>query len=280
MLSFIDSGLQDICISRDAKRGRGWGIPVPGDATQVQWTWVDALSNYLNALGYGEDGKKFKQYWPADIHVIGKGILRFHAIYWPAFLLSAKLPLPKKIFVHGYINSDGQKMSKSLGNIIDPFELVKKYGTDAVRYFLLREIPSTEDGDFTYKKFEGRYNADLASGLGNLVARVVALAEKSKTKKQSLKIVQDTKDRYKKAFNEFRFNEALISVWELISWCDRYIEKERPWEKPKNKEEIIGRLLFVIEEIAKLLEPFLPETSENISKQLKAKKNRPLFPRI
>ena len=285
-LSFINSGLQDFCISRSAKRAHGWGIEVPGDPTQRQWVWFDALSSYINAPGYPEDDKKFKKYWPADIHVIGKGILRFHAIYWTALLLSAKLALPKTIFVHGYLTSAGQKMSKSLANIVDPFELVKKYGTDPVRYFLLREIPPTEDGDFTGQKFEGRYNADLASGLGNLVARVITMAAKfripafakSRAGKQNSKIINNTWKNYKKALDNFKFNEALIAVWGLISWSDKYIEKERPWEG--GKEKVINDLLFALENIAQMLEPFLPETAEKILKQLKTKKSQPLFPRL
>jgi len=178
-------------------------------------------------------------------------------------------------------------MSKSLGNVIDPFELVKKYGTDAVRYFLLREIPPTEDGDFTYEKFEARYNADLANGLGNLVARVITLAKISNF--QFLKgggwvgvqtIINKTRKDYKKALEEFKFNEALISVWDLISFCDRYIEKERPWQESKKQKEVISNLLFAISNIAEMLKPFLPETSEKIFKQLKTKKSQPLFPRI
>ena len=311
IISFINSGLEDICISRLSERGRGWGIPVPGDPSQILWTWFDALSNYVNALGYGENSKKFQEWWQKNenkLHIVGKGILRFHGIYWIAFLLSAKLALPKIIFVHGYLTSAGQKMSKSLGNVIDPFELVKKYGCDPVRYFLLREIPPTEDGDFTYQKFEERYNADLASGLGNLVARVVTLAAELKTQKSNLKNraskgsegedenevfiapetqnlklkeeIKKTQQKYKKALAEFKFNEALISTWELISFCDKYIERERPWEKSEKQLSIINNLLFALDNIAQLLQPFLPETSEKIKKQLKTKKSQPLFPRI
>lgn len=281
VLSFINSGLDDICISRSAKRAQGWGVEVPGDPTQRQWVWFDALSNYLNALDYAENDKKLKKYWPTDLHIIGKGILRFHAIYWPAMLLSAKLLLPKKIFVHGYLTSDGQKMSKSLGNVINPFELSGKYGTDPVRYFLLREIPSGEDGDFSYEKFNGRYNADLASGLGNLVSRVIRLAQKSNPKLSDRKLqaeIDDTYKKYRKALGEFKLNEALIAVWGLISFCDRYIEREKPWENKDPK--IINNLLFIIKEVAKLLEPFLPETSEKILQQLRTKKGKSLFPRI
>jgi methionyl-tRNA synthetase len=228
VLSFINHGLEDICISRSAERAQGWGIDTPDDKTQKIWVWMDALSNYINALGYAQNSKKFQNYWNKKnkiLHVIGKGILRFHAIYWPAFLLSAKLPLPKIIFVHGYINSQGQKMSKSLGNVVDPFELVEKYGTDPVRYYLLREISSTEDGDFTFQKFEERYNSDLAKGLGNLTARVITLAEKNITNNQlsiinkswsakSKTIIDKTWKNEQKCLDNFKFNEALAEIWE------------------------------------------------------------------
>jgi len=289
VINFLISGLEDICISRSTERAKGWGIDVPGDLTQKIWVWFDALSNYINALGYGKNSKNFQDWWQKNknkLHIIGKGILRFHAIYWPAMLLSAKISLPNKIFVHGYLTSGGQKMSKSLGNVIDPFELVKKYGTDAVRYFLLREIPPTEDGDFTYEKFEQRYNSDLAKGLGNLVARVITLAEKVSSikyqvvSKEISRVIDKTWKNYKRALDEFKFNEALISIWELISFCDKYIEKEKPWEENKKQKEVINNLLFTINEIAKLLEPFLPETSDKIKEQLKIKKPQALFPKI
>jgi len=289
MLSFIKQGLEDISFSRPAEKLK-WGIFVPHDKSQTIYVWADALVNYLSALGY-PSSKNFKKFWPANIHCIGKDILKFHATIWPAILFSLNLPLPKNILVHGHITVSGKKMSKSLGNVIDPFELVKKYGTDAVRYFLLREIPPTEDGDFTYEKFEARYNSDLVKGLGNLVARVITLVEKSKIKNSNFKInpkfkiqIDKTQKEYKKALNEFKFNEALISIWELISFCDKYIEKEKPWELLKIKnlklKIIIYNLLFSLDNIAKLLQPFLPETSEEILKQLKTKKSEILFPRI
>jgi len=294
VLSFINSGLEDICISRSAERAGGWGIDVPEDPTQKIWVWLEALSNYITALGYGENGKKFQKFWLKNenkLHVIGKGISRFHCIYWPAFLLSTKLPLPNKIFIHEYLTVGGQKMSKSLGNVIDPFELVKKYGTDSVRCFLLRETSPFEDLDFTYEKFEKRYNSDLAAGLGNLVARVITLAEKFKIPafakatagKQNSKLkkeIDNTWKKYKKALEEFKFNESLTSIWDLISFCDGYIERERPWEGSENQKRIISNLLFSINEIAKLLKPFLPQTSEEIINQIKSKKAEPLFPRI
>jgi methionyl-tRNA synthetase len=279
MLSFIGQGLEDVSFSRPRKDLK-WGIPVPDDDSQIIYVWADALINYLSVLDY-PDGENFKKYWPADIHCLGKDILRFHATIWLGMLLSLGLELPKNILVHGFITSNGQKMSKSLGNVIDPFELVKKYGADAVRYFLLREIPSTEDGDFTYEKFEARYNADLASGLGNLISRTIALSEGVEIVNPKFqKEIERTKDEYKKALDNFKFNESLGFIWELISFCDGYIDKERPWEEKNNKNEVIGGLIFTLDEIAKLLQPFLPETSEKILIQLKTKKSEPLFPRI
>lgn len=293
MLNFIKQGLQDISFSRPQKDLK-WGIPVPDDDSQTVYCWTDALTNYISAIGYFNETKNFKKYWPADVHCIGKDIQKFHCVIWPGMLLSLGLPLPKTIFVHGFITVANQKMSKSLGNVIDPFELVKKYGCDPVRYFLLREIPPTEDGDFTYEKFEGRYNSDLAKGIGNLVARVVTLAKKFKISiknfknKQNPRIkkeIDDTWKSYKKALEEFKFNEALVSIWNLISFCDKYIEKEKLWQKSKKQNKVIGDLLSTINEIAKLLEPFLPETSEKILKNIrqsteKTKKSKPLFPRI
>ncbi len=277
MLSFVKQGLIDISFSRPRKDLQ-WGIPVPDDDSQTIYCWADALTNYFS----GAPGR-----WPADVHCIGKDIQKFHCLIWPGMLLSLDLKLPKIIFVHGFITVKDQKISKSLGNIIDPFELVKKYGTDAVRYFLLREIPPTEDGDFTRQKFEGRYNSDLASGLGNLVARVITLAEKSKIQNPKSKInsglkkeIEKSKETWAKTLNEFKFNEALIAIWGLISFCDRYIEKERPWKESEKQLSIINDLLFALENIAQILKPFLPDASEKILKQLNSKKSKPLFPRI
>lgn len=283
MTSFISQGLEDVSFSRPRKDLK-WGIPVPGDESQTIYVWADALVNYLSALGYPDDN--FKKYWPPDVHCLGKDILRFHATIWLGMLLSLKLPLPKNIFVHGFITSNGQKMSKSLGNVVDPFELVKKYGIDPVRYFLLREITSTEDGDFTYEKFEQRYNSDLAKGLGNLVSRVSNLARKHSlhsgvsAKGQIKEEISNTQEKYQKALSDFKFNEALISIWGLIGFCDRYIEKEKPWEDGKKAKEVITNLVSALEEIAKLLEPFLPQTSKEAVEQLKSEKNKALFPRI
>jgi len=289
ILSFISQGVEDISCSRSKEKLR-WGIPVPDEEDQIIYIWFEALLNYISALGFAKNSIKFRKLWPAEVHCVGKDIFRFHILLWPAILSALKLPLPKNVLVHGFITSNGQKMSKSLGNIVCPVELVKKYGIDPARYFLLREIPSTEDGDFTYEKFEERYNSDLANGLGNLVARVITLGEKLKvkssksrttTKNSKLKVKIDKAQKdCKKSLDEFKFNEALISIWDLISFCDHYIEKEQPWKESKNQKEVISNLLFAILEIAKILEPFLPETSEKILKQIKNKRSKPIFPRI
>lgn len=296
ILRFIDSGLQDFCISRSNERAKGWGIDVPGDDTQKIWVWFDALINYISALGYGEeDDSKFKKYWQKDsrkVHVVGKGVTRFHAVYWPVMLLSAGLELPNTIFSHGYITVDGEKMSKSLGNVVNPYELVEKYGTDAVRYFLLSEIPALSDGDFTYEKFQKRYNSDLAKGIGNLFARTLAMVEKAGLKEfriepndYTIKEVDEIKKKYEDNFSNF--SETLRDIWELIKSCDKYIEEEKPWtviEEVKQKE-IFSNLIYCLKNISEMIAPFLPETSEKMKNGLgedngvfNVKKGEPLFP--
>ncbi|MBU3896224.1 class I tRNA ligase family protein [Patescibacteria group bacterium] len=283
MLSFLDQGLEDVSFSRPRKDLR-WGFPVPNDDSHTIYVWADALTNYISALGYDKESKLFNKFWPADVHCLGKDILRFHALIWPGILLSAGLSLPKNILVHGHIMSGGQKMSKSLGNVVDPFELVKKYGTDAVRYFLLREISTTEDGDFTIEKFEERYNADLAGGIGNLLSRVLTVAEKIDSKNDKLdpdiqKEIKAVKDKYHASFKEYKITEAIKAIWELISYCDRYIEQQKPWQTKDPKT--INSLLACLKEISLLLEPILPETAEKISKQvLQRKKGEQLFKKL
>ncbi|MFH1643483.1 MAG: methionine--tRNA ligase [Patescibacteria group bacterium] len=290
ILSFINSGLEDICVSRSKERARGWGIPVPGDDSQIIWVWFDALANYITAAGFGNDEELFEKLWPADMHIVGKGILRFHAVHWPAILLSAGLELPKLIFSHGYITVDGMKMSKSIGNVINPYDLVEKYGTDPVRYFLLREMPSTGDGDFTYEKFEERYSADLAKGLGNLTSRVITLAKdfdfqfdasKKFTDNELREVVMvDSWKTYRKKMDELKFNEALVAIWSVIGACDKIIEKEKPWEKKNGWEKVVEDLLLALFYIAKMLKPFLPETSDKILEQISTKKAEAIFPQL
>lgn len=295
ILSLIESGLEDVSFSRP-KKDLSWGVPVPNDSEHTMYVWCDALSNYITAIGYIEENLKFWKWWPTDLHVIGKDILRFHAAIWPAMLLSAGVPLPKALFVHGFITVDGEKMSKTVGNVIDPAELVKKYGTDAVRYYLLREIPSYEDGDFSYKKFEERYNGDLANGLGNLVARVAALGEKlgeiqdfeNKVDDAVISRTKDIKNEYKKAIEEIKLNESLARIWELISFADSFINEKKIWlAKEGELSEYLSSAGYLVIKISELLAPFLPEAAEKIGKQfvvqngvLKIKKEGNLFPRL
>ncbi len=287
ILSFLKGGLKDISISRSNERAKNWGVSVPGDETQKIYVWFDALNIYRS----GVEGKTDRDWWPADLHVLGKGILRFHAIYWLAFLLSAKLELPKTILVHEYITINGAKMSKSIGNVIDPIELIEKYGTDALRYYFLRQISPFADGDFSEDKFKESYNADLANGLGNLVARVAKLCETSNHKElasaegSSVHILDV--EGYSEALSNFRFNDALSFVWKKITDLDKYINTEKPWELLKTNDHklktVLAHAIDQLQEIAALLEPFLPETARKIEDQFKGPTIRSapsLFPRI
>ena len=286
-VNFVKQGLSDISISRSNERAKNWGVTVPGDETQKMYVWFDALNIYQSGVGFGWDDEKYKKLWPADVHVIGKGILRFHAIYWPAFLLSAKLDLPKSIFVHGYFTVDGQKMSKTLGNVVDPNEIIKKYGVDALRYYFLAEIPPASDGDFSEDRLKEVYNADLANGLGNLVARVAKLCETSGFKQaQNQKHVIEDQD-YIKALESYRFDEGLKFIWNKIDQLNKYVDENKPWELQKNNDpklkDVLSHLVDGIQEIAELLLPFLPQTSEKIREQFardQIKSSFSLFPRI
>lgn len=283
VLAFIKRGLEDFSISRSKERAKGWGIPVPGDESQVIYVWFDALTNYLTGLDYATDGELFREYWlknPNRVHVIGKGILRFHAVYWPAMLLSARIPLPTEIFVHGYLTVEGQKISKSLGNVIDPFALAEKYGTDPVRYYLLAKFSPFEDGDFSEEKLKETYNSDLANGLGNLVSRVAKLAEGSEVKNQRSRVEEPG---YATALTNFRFDEALGVVWKKISDLDKYVNENKPWEKEgadldRDLQHLTSNILY----LTSLIEPFLSETAKKIRKQFtgKIKPASPLFPRL
>src|SRR3989344_3202470 len=271
ILSFFKGGLIDISVSRPRK-SLLWGISVPGDSSQTIYVWLEALVNYLSAIGYGRNSE-FKKFWPADIHFIGKDILRFHAVIWSAMLISAKLPLPKKIFVHGFITVNGQKMSKTIGNIIDPVDLAKRYGADALRYYLLREIPAYDDGDFTEEKFRVRYNGDLANGLGNFTARFLTLASRDVNlricaNKNIDKKVKEIKKSVEQKLEEFKFHEALAAIWQLISFGDNYINKTEPWKIANldKKSRVLMDLIMILKNSAELLEPFLPQTSEKILK--------------
>lgn len=286
VLGFLREGLKDFSISRSIERARNWGIPVPGDPTQVMYVWVDALSNYVTALDYENNGKNYQDFWESDeaerIHVIGKGIVKFHALYWIGMLLSAKLPLPTQEFVHGYVTVEGNKIGKSLGNAIHPNEVVKKYGVDAFRYYLLREIPAYGDGDFSWARMNEVYQADLANGLGNLVARVAALAERAETRFQMLEVRMSVE--VTKTLDEYKFDSAMTAIWAKVKAADQYVSERRVWElKDKEKEEALSKLVNEIRQIAVDLAPFLPETALKIKKMFggeKIVKGESLFPRL
>ncbi|MBI2600601.1 methionine--tRNA ligase [Candidatus Daviesbacteria bacterium] len=281
VLVFLKSGLHDFSISRSNERTKNWGVPVPGDGTQKIYVWFDALNIYQSGIGFGWDEEKYKKYWPADLHVIGKGIIRFHAIYWPAILLSAGLKLPKKLFVHEYFTVNGQKMSKTLGNVYDPSIAIEKFGTDALRYYCLAKISPFQDGDFSEEKLVESYNSDLANGLGNLVARVSRLCEQNNIEAgQGSNVWCADLVKY---MEQFKFNEAIGIIWGLISEADKKINQDKPWEQKGEKlTEILEDLVKRIQAIAFNLQPFMPQTSEKILKQFSGqiKSNPPLFPRI
>lgn len=281
ILSFIKSGLQDFSVSRSNERAKNWGVQVPGDPSQRMYVWFDALNIYQSGIGFGTDEATYEKWWPADIHVIGKGIIRFHAVYWPAILLSAGLKLPKKLFVHEYFTVNGQKMSKSIGNVYDPVPLVEKYGADSLRYYCLAKISPFQDGDFSEDKFIEAYNADLANGLGNLVARVAKLAEKHEL--QAPDHPTELEVEVKQKLDAFKFNEALGIIWAIIAKADQKISEEKPWELEGEKaKKVLGELTTTIITIAYNLKPFLPETAEKILTQFSGKitSQSPLFPRI
>lgn len=311
VLGLFKQEIGDFSVSRSSVK---WGIPLPWDKSQVAYVWVDALTNYINALGYGSgETAKLEKFWPADIHILGKDILKFHCIYWPAMLLAAGLPVPKNLYVHGFFTVDGRKMGKSLGNVIDPFNLIKEFGADAARYLLLSQFPFGQDGDIKASQFVIQYNSDLANGLGNFASRVTAMAEKyfsgaiparsSELKGEAEKIWNG----YKSAMLDFQIDGALEAIKKLNQLGDGYVEKNKPWELAKVDEarlkEVIYNLLEILRRLALMLWPIMPETAEKIfgalgqsdfsSRKLselevwgllepgdKVGKNEPLFPRI
>ncbi|MBI2409420.1 methionine--tRNA ligase [Candidatus Kaiserbacteria bacterium] len=292
ILSFISGGLEDVSFSRPRRSSwpRGLGIPVPGDDSQVMYVWCDALANYISALGFGRDDALYQEFWPADVHIIGKDILRFHAAIWPAMLLSAGLPLPKTLFVHGFITSGGKKMSKTLGNVIDPEDLIDTYGPDAVRYFLLRHISPFEDGDITREGFKEAYTANLTNGLGNLVARVMKLAEEHLSGPVKL-AGEDTivSGEFAEKVETFRFNEAMDVVFEKIAVADVFMTEREPYKKIKSadasEKEVARRdiesLVRQLASIAAHLAPAMPATSKAILAAIREnRKPENLFPRL
>jgi methionyl-tRNA synthetase len=284
MLGFVSHGLEDFSVSRPEKRGRKVGVPVPNDPSQVMYVWFDALAVYMTAIGWGFDEDLWKKYWPAQAHVIGKGINRFHSVYWIGMLLSAGLPLPEMVSVHGYITANGQKMSKSLGNVIDPFETVKKYGLEPVRYYLLKYIPSHADGDFSYEKFTEVYNADLANGLGNVCSRVAKLCEKTEVGGSVDATPPEFEAEYQDALAVFDQSTALHFISGKVAALDQYLSETTPWKKTgSEQQDILKAAVNQIVVIAHHLQPFMPTTATKILthfQQAQITALEPLFPRL
>jgi methionyl-tRNA synthetase len=268
IVSLLREGLDDISISRPAAKLE-WGIPVPGDKTQVMYVWFEALMNYITVLGYPEH-TDFKKFWPADTQIIGKDIIRFHAAIWPAMLMGLGVALPKQLYVHGFVNVDGQKMSKSIGNVIAPSEIIEKYGADAFRYFFLRHIPSYDDGDFSWKQFESAYNNELANELGNAVQRTLAMIQKYQSGLiGDIPQAEHDTGAYQEALAACKFDRALDAVWDRVRGLNQFIDQEKPWQIAKEGDEehlreVLASQCSDLLQIGNLLEPFLPSTAQKI----------------
>jgi len=281
VLSFIKSGLQDLSVSRTSFT---WGIPVPGDDKHVMYVWLDALTNYIAALGYPDLGGDYATFWPADLHMVGKDIVRFHAIYWPAFLMAANLQPPKRVFAHGWWTNEGQKISKSLGNVIDPLQLIEKYGLDQVRYFLLREIPFGADGDYSHRAMVGRMNSELANDYGNLAQRTLSMIFKNcagaiptpgplnEDDHALLDAAYGLLEKSRDALDRQLFHEALEAIWVVVRAANGYVDRQAPWGLKKTDPERMGTVLWVLAEtirsMALLTQAYMPTSSAVLLDQL------------
>ncbi|MBC7952606.1 MAG: methionine--tRNA ligase [Rhodospirillaceae bacterium] len=281
VISFVKGGLLDLSVSRTSFK---WGIPVPGDEAHVMYVWLDALTNYITATGYPDQGGDYAKYWPADLHMVGKDILRFHSVYWPAFLMAADLPPPKRVFAHGWWTNEGAKISKSVGNVIDPIHLIEKYGLDQVRYFLLREVPFGNDGDYSHRAMVTRMNSELANDYGNLAQRSLSMVAKNcanavpqhgqpnEDDREMLDAAHGLLPKVRDALDRQMFHEALEAMWMVIRAANGYVDRQAPWALKKTDPERMGTVLWVLAEtvrnLALMTQPFMPDTSAKLLDQL------------
>jgi len=291
VVSFVKGGLEDLSISRTTFK---WGVPVPGDDDHIMYVWLDALANYITATGYpNQEAADYRRFWPADLHMVGKDILRFHAVYWPAFLMAAELPPPRRIFAHGWWTNEGQKISKSLGNAIDPLQLVEKYGLDQVRYFLLREVPFGNDGDFSHSAMVGRINSELANEFGNLSQRVLSMIFKNgdavlpqpgpytEDDETILKGADAMLDAVRVHLDVQAFHEALAAIWDVVRGANAYIDRQAPWVLRKSDPERMNTVLYVLAEVVRriaiVMQPVTPSACRKILNQLNVKERLRTF---
>ncbi len=281
VLSFVKGGLQDLSVSRTSFK---WGVPVPGDDAHIMYVWLDALTNYITAVGYPDQSGDYARRWPADLHMVGKDILRFHTVYWPAFLMAAELDPPKRVFAHGWWTNEGQKISKSLGNVIDPIGLVERYGLDQVRYFLLREVPFGNDGDFSHRAMINRMNGELANDLGNLAQRSLSMINKNANAQvpQPGEFNDDDKEmlgaadallaKVRDALDRQQFHEAIETIWVVVRAANGYVDHQAPWAlkktDPARMQTVLYVLADVIRQAALLLQPIMPASTERMLDQL------------
>jgi len=286
VISFVKGGLQDLSVSRTSF---SWGIPVPNDPAHIMYVWLDALTNYLTATGYPEQGGELARFWPADLHMVGKDIVRFHAVYWPAFLMGAGLAPPKRVFAHGWWTNEGQKISKSVGNVIDPGMLIDKYGLDQVRYFLLREVPFGNDGDFSHRAMVGRINSELANDYGNLAQRVLSMIAKNcaaqvpergtatAEDEEMLAAAHGLPTKLRDCMDRQVFHDALEAIWVVIRAANGYVDRQAPWALKKNDPPRMAQVLWVLAETLRCLglatTAFMPDASAKLLDQLGVEPN-------
>jgi methionyl-tRNA synthetase len=300
VVRFVEGGLKDLSISRTSF---DWGVPVPGSDSHVMYVWLDALTNYITGLGYPDDTELWRRYWPANVHLIGKDVVRFHAVYWPAFLMSAGIALPRQVYGHGFLLSRGEKMSKSVGNVIDPFVLAGKFGVDALRYFLLREVPFGQDGSYSPEAIVARANAELANSFGNLAQRTLSMVHKNldgilpapgeaPEDRELLDLVRKaTKEEVPQAFDRFAFSIGIEAWLQAVFACNQYVDTQAPWALRKTDPErmaaVLGTLVAAVRELTRAIAPIIPDSSDKLMTLIDAGEGgaaipqpTPLFPRL